>query len=152
MILNDSSLFLLELHIGSSCTHDARVFVFVRFTGADIPRVKTSVGIRKLQTGRIRYPALSLKDGSDHGLIKQLGIFVAKEKIEKASKPKIEKAEKARHEEHGIWTEQTFFQTWPIGKMWSKPKKSDKPGIRIWTNKNRRIRAFWDSEIVQGIA
>lgn len=111
MILNDSSLFLLELHIGSSCTHDARVFVFVRFTGADIPRVKTSVGIRKLQTGRIRYPALSLKDGSDHGLIKQLGIFVAKEKIEKASKPKIEKAEKARHEEHGIWTEQTFFQT-----------------------------------------
>jgi hypothetical protein len=79
MILDDSSLFPLELHIASSCKNDAQVFVVVRFTRADIPGVKTSVDTRNSRL--VGFAALSLKDGSDHGLIKQLGIFVISDRV-----------------------------------------------------------------------
>jgi len=111
-----------------------------------------------------------LKDGSDHGLIKQLGIFVisdlvlhlkkgpkkrnlqatnplAKEKIEKTSKPiektKIEKAEKARHELHGIWTEQTFFLDVTNWKKWEVvPKNRTNPGYEYERTRIDNVRGF----------
>ena len=130
--------------------------------------MKTSVDTRNSRL--VGFAALSLKDGSDHGLIKQLGIFVisdlvlhlkkgpkkrnlqatnplAKEKIEKTSKPiektKIEKAEKARHELHGIWTEQTFFLDVTNWKKWEVvPKNRTNPGYEYERTRIENVRGF----------
>jgi hypothetical protein len=69
---------------------------------------------------------------------------LAKEKIEKTSKPiektKIEKAEKARHELHGIWTEQTFFLDVTNWKKWEVvPKNRTNPGY----DERTRIDDVW---------